>query len=70
DSVDAFQARAQLPWRLVVEAEQVLQAREKYRVRTIPSVFLVGRDGRIANVDLMGNDLRQAVKRCLAQKFP
>ena len=70
DIVDAFQARVQLPWQLVVEAEQVRQAREKYRVRTIPSVFLVGRDGRIANVDLMGNDLRQAVKRCLAQKFP
>jgi len=66
--VDAFQARAKLPWRLVCEAEQVRQAREKYRVRTIPSLFLVGRDGRIAQVDLKGNDLRQAVERCLAEK--
>ena len=64
DNVEAFQARAQLPWRLVVQAEQVQQAREKYRVRTIPSLFLVGRDGRIAHVDLKGNDLRQAVERC------
>lgn len=64
--VEAFQARAKLPWRLVCEAEQVRQAREKYRVRTIPSLFLVGRDGRIAQVDLKGNDLRQAVERCLA----
>ena len=66
--VEAFQARAKLPWRLVCEAEQVRQAREKYRVRTIPSLFLVGRDGRIAQVDLKGNDLRQAVERCLAEK--
>lgn len=70
DNVEAFQARAQLPWRLVVEAEQVQQAREKYRVRTIPSLFLVDRDGRISHVDLKGNDLRQAVERCLAQKLP
>lgn len=68
--VEAFQARAQLPWPLVNEAEQVKMAREKYRVRTIPSLFLVGRDGRIANVDLKGNDLRQAVERCLKTKTP
>jgi thiol-disulfide isomerase/thioredoxin len=66
--VEAFQARAQLPWKMVCEAEQVRQAREKYRVRTIPSLFLVGRDGKIAQVDLKGNDLRQAVERCLAEK--
>ena len=70
DTVEAFQARAQLPWRLSVEAKQVKQAREKYNVRTIPSLFLVGRDGRIANVDLKGNDLRQAVERCVNQKTP
>ena len=68
DTVAAFQAQAKLPWQLVCEAEQVRQAREKYRVRTIPSLFLVGRDGRIAQVDLKGNDLRQAVERCLAIK--
>ena len=68
DTVEAFQTRAQLPWRLVCEAEQVRQAREKYRVRTIPSLFLVGRDGRIAQVDLKGNDLRKAVERCLSEK--
>lgn len=68
DTVDAFQAQAKLPWRMVCEAEQVRQAREKYKVRTIPSLFLVGRDGRIAQVDLKGNDLRQAVERCLAEK--
>ena len=68
--VEAFQARAQLPWQLVNEAEQVKMAREKYRVRTIPSLFLVGRDGRVANVDLKGNDLRQAVERCLKTKTP
>ncbi len=66
--VEAFQAQAKLPWRMVCEAEQVRQAREKYKVRTIPSLFLVGRDGRIAQVDLKGNDLRRAVERCLAEK--
>lgn len=68
DTVEAFQAQAKLPWRMVCEAEQVRQAREKYKVRTIPSLFLVGRDGRIAQVDLKGNDLRRAVERCLAEK--
>jgi thiol-disulfide isomerase/thioredoxin len=68
DTVEAFQAQAKLPWRMVCDTDQVRQAREKYRVRTIPSLFLVGRDGRIAQVDLKGNDLRQAVERCLAEK--
>lgn len=68
DTVEAFQAQAKLPWRMVCEAEQVRQAREKYKVRTIPSLFLVGRDGRIAQVDLKGNDLRRAVERCLTEK--
>lgn len=68
ETVDAFQTQAKLPWRMVCNEEQVRQAREKYRVRTIPSLFLVGRDGRIAQVDLKGNDLRQAVERCLAEK--
>lgn len=66
--VAAFQERAQLPWRLVCDLDQVREAREKYRVRTIPSLFLVGRDGRIAQVDLKGQDLRQAVEQCLADK--
>lgn len=66
--VEAFQERGKLPWRMVCNDEQVRLAREKYRVRTIPSLFLVGRDGRIAQVDLKGNDLRQAVERCLAEK--
>lgn len=68
ETVEAFQERAKLPWRMVCNTEQVRQAREKYRVRTIPSLFLVGRDGRIAQVDLKGGDLRQAVERCLAEK--
>lgn len=70
DIVDAFQKRAELPWTLVCEPDQIREAREKYRVRTIPSLFLIGRDGRIAQVDLKGNDLRQAVERCLAEKSP
>ncbi len=68
DTVEAFQAQAKLPWRMVCNDEQVRQAREKYKVRTIPSLFLVGRDGRISQVDLKGNDLRRAVERCLAEK--
>lgn len=68
ETVEAFQAQAKLPWRMVCEAEQVRQAREKYKVRTIPSLFLVGRDGRITQVDLKGNDLRRAVERSLAEK--
>lgn len=68
DTVEAFQAQAKLPWRMICNEEQVRQARTKYRVRTIPSLFLVGRDGRIAQVDLKGNDLRQAVERCLSEK--
>jgi len=68
ETVNAFQAQAKLPWRMVCDAEQVRQAREKYKVRTIPSLFLVGRDGRISQVDLKGNDLRRAVERGLAEK--
>lgn len=70
ETVEAFQTRAQLPWRLVCEPEQVREAREKYRVRTIPSLFLVDREGRIAQVDLKGNDLRLAVERSLSKKSP
>ncbi len=70
DLVDAFQSRAKLSWPLVVDAEKVKQAREKYRVRTIPSLFLVSPDGKIAQVDLKGDDLRAAVEGLLAESNP
>lgn len=63
--VDAFQAKARLPWRLALSKTDRDATRERFRVVTIPSMFLVDAAGRIQYVDVRGEELRRVVERTL-----
>ena len=43
---------------------------KQYGVKAIPATFLIGRDGKIAAVDVRGMGLEPAVQQALAQKTP
>ncbi len=66
--VDEFQKKWQLPWLLSFNESDEGQTRDRYRVRTIPSLFLVGRSGSIEFVDVRGAGLRRAVEVLLDEK--
>ncbi len=43
--VEAFTQRQQMPWRQTANEADVAALREKYLVRTIPTLMIVGSDG-------------------------
>ncbi len=65
DTVERFQEKVQLPWPLVMSSDDSDATRNRYRVITIPSLFLIDRKGDIAYVDVRGTDLKRAVKKLL-----
>jgi peroxiredoxin len=67
-TVQRFQKSWELPWRLVMSEAGTESIRQRYRVQTIPSVFLIDRQGRIAYVDLPGRDLGQAIQKLLGSE--
>lgn len=58
-----------MPWTHVYNADQPRSesVAAKYGVTAIPFMVLVGRDGRIAGVNLRGRALGEAVAAALAQ---
>ena len=78
DRVKLFRERQKLPWQQVlagggsdlgeespVEKSPIVK---KYGVKTIPALIVIDRDGKVAQVDVHGNDLRETVSKLLAQK--
>lgn len=66
DVVDRFQQKWKLPWPLVVSIQGRGPIRSRYRVETIPSMFLVDKSGKIIAADLTSDALRRAVAKHLA----
>jgi peroxiredoxin len=64
--VEAFAQRQQMPWRQIVNEGDVASLREKYLVRTIPTLMIVGTDGNVAQFDVRGRDLQQTIEKLLA----
>ena len=64
--VDAFRTRNQLPWRMAMNAAPEGPVGPRFKVVTIPSLYLVDRKGNVAQLDVKGNDLRKTVARLLA----
>ena len=60
-TVADFQAKWKLPWKLALHGESRQGPKLRYRVETIPSMFLVDRSGKVVAFDLKGNALRRAV---------
>lgn len=63
--VEAYRARAKLPWRMAMNESPEGPVSSRYKVRTIPALFLIDRKGNVANVDIRGHDLRSAVEKLL-----
>jgi hypothetical protein len=68
DTVRDFLGRSPAPWRVFVSTADGDATRKRFGVETIPANFLVGRDGKVARVDLHGADLRAEVERLLREK--
>ena len=64
--VAAFTQQTQMPWRQIVNETDVAALREKYLVRTIPTLMIVGPDGNVAQFDVRGRDLQQTIDKLLA----
>lgn len=65
ETVRAFQQKAKIPWRTLMNDEQTAA---RFAVETIPSLFVVDRTGTVVAVDVSGPDLRKVVTRALAQE--
>jgi len=51
-----------------VEPEPYQQVRNDYGIRSIPSIWLIGPDGKIVGRDLRGKALREAVRTALVSQ--
>lgn len=63
--VSAFTQRQQMTWRQIVNENDVAALREKYLVRTIPTLMIVGPDGKVAQFDVRGRDLQHTIEKLL-----
>lgn len=65
--VNRFQKQMKLPWSTIMNQSLKPAAKEQFKVKTIPSLFLVNRQGRIAAIDVRGVDLEPAIERLMKQ---
>ena len=56
-----------LPWRTVMNQQSGQKLSESFRVRMIPSLFVLDRKGVIRQVDVVGADLRETVEQLLKE---
>jgi len=66
--VEEFQKKWELPWRMVMLDGAQGSLRRPYKVATIPSMYLIGRDGNVVQFDLRSHHLRQAVSGLMDRK--
>jgi outer membrane lipoprotein-sorting protein/peroxiredoxin len=70
-ALDKYIATNKMPWRQVFDGKGWgSRVPGLYGVRSIPFALLVGRDGKIASMDVRGPALEPAIKAALAQKVP
>lgn len=62
-AVEEFRRQRGLRWRMALSSADQDATRDRYRARTIPSLFLIDRKGRIAFTDLRGRALEAAIER-------
>ena len=60
----------QLTWRQIFAGEkQSSSVAQKYRIRSIPAQFLIGREGKVISVDARGNRLDKLVAAEIERKM-
>lgn len=65
--VESFLARAKLPWRMAMNESPEGAVGKRFKVVTIPALYLVDRQGKVAQLDVRGNDLRATVEKLLGR---
>lgn len=65
--VEHFLSRPEqkLSWRIAMNETPAGKVSQRFRVQTIPALFVVDRDGKIAQVDVYGRNLRRTVERLI-----
>ncbi len=66
--VEQFSKQAGMTWRQIVDRQSVETLRERYHVRTIPSLYILDKKGTISQVDVKGRDLRRTVTELLEKE--
>lgn len=59
--------RESIPWPNLFDQEQPLSLAEKHSIDTIPALFLIDREGRLASVNPRGPALHSEIERLLEQ---
>ena len=65
ETVSKFQQERKIPWQLMMLEASPGSLRRPYKVRAIPSLYLVNRQGKIVQFDLSGHDLSQAIAQLM-----
>lgn len=66
--VESFTSRMKMPWRQIVDETTVEGFRKDWHVRTIPSLYVVSRNGKVAQCDVKGRDLRATIEKLVKAK--
>ena len=66
--VESFTTRMKMPWRQIVDESTVEGLRKSWHVRTIPSLYIVSRDGKVSQCDVKGRDLRTTISKLVKTK--
>jgi len=66
--VESFTGRMKMPWRQIVDESTVKSLRESWQVRTIPSLYIIGRDGKVNQCDVRGRNLRNTIAALIRAK--
>lgn len=63
--VEAYRTRAKLAWPMVMNESPAGRISDRFRTRTIPALFVIDKQGQVAQVDVRGPDLRLVIEKLL-----
>ena len=64
-TVVSFQRTREIPWQLMMLDSSRGSLRQPYKIRAIPSLYLVNRKGKVVQFDLYGDELSRAIAQML-----
>ncbi|MDA0591252.1 MAG: TlpA disulfide reductase family protein [Planctomycetota bacterium] len=66
--VESFTGQMKMPWRQIVDETTVEGLRKNWHVRTIPSLYIVDRSGKVSQCDVKGRDLQTTIEKLVKAK--
>lgn len=66
--VDEFRKKANIPWRMVMNESPEGSIGKRFKLTTIPALYFVDRAGKVAQLDMRGDDMRVTIERLLEKK--